>query len=626
MSWLEWRAVVVVILTAATRAAGECGKLPHLENGSPRDDFLNQVAFPVGTKVTYTCIPGFMLKQGTSPTITCEASSSWSPLETTCERKSCGSPGEILNGRYNATGNEFGDKATFSCDTGYNLVGRETRLCEDSGWSGQVPTCEVVKCSDAPAISNGSVSGRGDSEFWEHGMTATYSCKLGYTLIGQAEVTCKADGQWSSSPPSCRVPGCGKPPLLENGSPRDEDISQDSFPVGSTVTYRCIPGFKLKDGTSPKITCNSNLTWSPLQTTCERKSCGSPGEILNGRYNATGNEFGDKVTFSCDTGYNLVGRDTRLCEDSGWSGQVPTCEVVKCSDAPAISNGSVSGRGDSEFWEHGMTATYSCKPGYTLIGQAEVTCKADGQWSSSPPSCRAPGCGKPPHLENGSPRDEHISQDSFPVGSTVTYRCIPGFKLEDGTSPKITCNSNLTWSPLQTTCERKSCGSPGEILNGRYNATGNKFGDQVTFFCDTGYNLVGRDTRLCEDGGWSGQVPTCEVVKCSDAPAISDGSVSGRGDSEFWEYGMTATYSCKPGYTLIGQAEVTCKADGQWSSSPPSCRAENSRTTRHTTRAPNSSSTVTPKSDKGGSAGTSVGLQHILSLLLTATLIFCLQL
>ncbi|XP_032898125.1 C4b-binding protein alpha chain-like [Amblyraja radiata] len=150
----------------------------------------------------------------------------------------------------------------------------------------------------------------------------------------------------------------------------------------------------------------------------------------------------------------MVGRDTRLCEDSGWSGQVPTCEVVTCSEAPAISNGSVSGRGDSEFWEYGMTAKYSCKLGFSLIGPAEVTCKADGQWSSPPPSCRAGVCGNLPSLENGSPRDEHISQ-AFPVGSNVTYRCNPGFTLKEGTSPKITCNSDLTWSPLQTTCERE---------------------------------------------------------------------------------------------------------------------------------------------------------------------------
>ena len=39
-------------------------------------------------------------------------------------------------------GTTFGQKATYSCNTGYNLVGDSTRMCQADGmWSGSEPTC-----------------------------------------------------------------------------------------------------------------------------------------------------------------------------------------------------------------------------------------------------------------------------------------------------------------------------------------------------------------------------------------------------------------------------------------------------------------------------------------------------
>ena len=42
-----------------------------------------------------------------------------------------------------ANGTTFGQTATYSCDTGYNLVGDSTRMCQATGvWSGSAPTCQ----------------------------------------------------------------------------------------------------------------------------------------------------------------------------------------------------------------------------------------------------------------------------------------------------------------------------------------------------------------------------------------------------------------------------------------------------------------------------------------------------
>ena len=56
----------------------------------------------------------------------------------------CGSLTDPANGSVNHTaGTIFRQNATYSCNTGYNLVGDSTRTCQATGnWSGSAPTCQ----------------------------------------------------------------------------------------------------------------------------------------------------------------------------------------------------------------------------------------------------------------------------------------------------------------------------------------------------------------------------------------------------------------------------------------------------------------------------------------------------
>ena len=56
----------------------------------------------------------------------------------------CGNLTDPDNGSVNHTpGTAFGQTATYSCDTGYNLVGDSTRTCQATEeWSGTAPTCQ----------------------------------------------------------------------------------------------------------------------------------------------------------------------------------------------------------------------------------------------------------------------------------------------------------------------------------------------------------------------------------------------------------------------------------------------------------------------------------------------------
>ena len=41
----------------------------------------------------------------------------------------------------------------------------------------------------------------------------------------------------------------------------------------------------------------------------------------------------------------------------------------------------------------GDTATYTCNTGFQLMGAGTVTCQSDGKWSDPPPTCRRIGTG-----------------------------------------------------------------------------------------------------------------------------------------------------------------------------------------------------------------------------------------
>ena len=58
----------------------------------------------------------------------------------------CGTLTNSTNGQVSYTaGTTFGQTATYSCNTGYTLVGGSTRTCQSTGvWSGSTPTCQGV--------------------------------------------------------------------------------------------------------------------------------------------------------------------------------------------------------------------------------------------------------------------------------------------------------------------------------------------------------------------------------------------------------------------------------------------------------------------------------------------------
>ena len=58
-------------------------------------------------------------------------------------------------------------------------------------------------------------------------------------------------------------------------------------------------------------------------------------------------------------------------------------EVIDCGSLDDPTNGQVS----LDETTVGSIATYTCDPGFMLIGNMERTCQENGEWSGNEPTC-----------------------------------------------------------------------------------------------------------------------------------------------------------------------------------------------------------------------------------------------
>ena len=57
---------------------------------------------------------------------------------------------------------------------------------------------------------------------------------------------------------------------------------------------------------------------------------------------------------------------------------------MNCGPLESPSNGTLDTSSGTTYPE---TATYTCDPGYQLVGATARTCQDNGEWSSSEPDC-----------------------------------------------------------------------------------------------------------------------------------------------------------------------------------------------------------------------------------------------
>jgi formylglycine-generating enzyme required for sulfatase activity len=470
-----------------------------------------------------------------------------------CAPVDCGALSTPANGSLvTPAGTTFGGTATYSCSSGYLLVGDTTRTCQASGvWSGSAPQCEAVDCGTLANPGNGTVTiGDGTTV----GGTATYSCSSGFTLVGARTRTCQASGAWSGAAPTCAPVDCGTLAAPTNGGVN----TPSGTGRGSTATYVCDSGYTLSGAATR--TCQDTGDWSGRAASCNPVDCGTLANPTNGVVQTPSTTFGGTATYSCSSGYLLEGAATRTCQASGvWSGSAPQCEAVDCGTLSNPGNGTVATPDGTTL---GATATYSCSSGFTLVGSRTRTCQGTGAWSGTAPTCSEVDCGTLAAPSNGTVN----TPSGTGRGATATYACNSGYTLTGVTTR--TCGDTGTWGGTAPTCNAVDCGPLANPTNGVVQTgSGTTFGASATYSCAEGYVVQGAATRTCQATGlWSGSPATCPPVDCGAPPAVTNGSRTFTTTT----YESTANYTCAAGFERVGSASVTCQSSGAWST-PPSC-------------------------------------------------------
>ncbi|NXU00716.1 CR1L protein, partial [Buphagus erythrorhynchus] len=384
---------------------GECPRPERLQYAELDESSREKQNFPVGSQISFVCRPGYMKVPGKSLIWTCGDDLQWSPPGAFCKVRKCTYPGDLENGYFDPTDLSFGSKLTFSCKEGYRLLGNEEISC-----------------------------------------------------------TIKGEGvDWNGFLPYCEKIPCEPPPKIANG----EYEERDSYVYQSSVTYRCQD---VPRGTDP---------------------------------------------------FSLIGPATIYCtadanSNGVWSGPPPQCRVVKCED-PRVENGrKTSGFGYSYTYKDSVM--FECVPGYSMVGAQIITCEENNSWVPPKPTCEkitADTC-PPPKIPNGTLIP---SKPSYGEGESVQVRCNAGCSFPDGSAEvTVTCQGQGSWGALQhCACESEGSGSTPVISHGRVTA-GQKpsysVGDFITIECYSGYTLHGEpQIRYLGNNQWAPAVPSCQLSK-----------------------------------------------------------------------------------------------------------------
>lgn len=440
---------------------------------------------------------------------------------------SCPLLSDPVQGIVSVTTNGAVTTAKYTCSSNKTLTGSDTRICQSNGtWSGTPPSC---MCSSATNPTNGTVSPSAD------GLTVSYTCNIGFVLIGSATRTCNiTSNNWTSTSPTCNK-------CQDLTAPLNGTYNVTSTGITSVVTYTCVKGTTL-NGTTNR-TCQSDQTWSQVAPICT--SCQTLSDPLKGSVSTATNGSMTTATYSCDANFSLTGNASLVCQANGtWSGTPPSCT---CPPLDNPANGSVSLSVD------GFTAYYACNTSFVLIGASSRTCnKTTNKWTGSDPKCNL--CEVLTVPSYGS-----YNITSTGLTSIATYTCVKGATL-NGTTNLLTCLNDSTWYPASPTCV--TCPQLVNVSGGEVTLISNGVTTTALYNCSDGYHLVGATSQTCTTSGvWNSSAPKC---LCNNPPNTTNGNISVVQD--------VATYSCDLWFTLFGQSVRYCITNGTgWSSENPKC-------------------------------------------------------
>uniref|UniRef100_A0A2K6GAT7 Complement C3d receptor 2 n=1 Tax=Propithecus coquereli TaxID=379532 RepID=A0A2K6GAT7_PROCO len=400
---------------------------------------------------------------------------------------------------------------------------------------------------------------------------------------------------WAVVAPGVLGISCGPPPPIQNGW-----LSQYSkaIPPGTVVRYTCLNTFRLIG--EKNIFCISKdqvkAIWDKAAPICEyynkNSVCSRPS--IPGGYISKDSRppyrHGDSVTFACKTNFTMKGNKSVWCQTNAKWGPtpLPTCESdfpLECSPLPTIPNGHHTGENVGPI-APGLSVTYSCEPGYLLLGEKIIRCLSSGAWSAVAPTCKEARCQPPGRLLNGQIK----TPPNLRVGVTVNFSCNEGYRLQGQASSRcVIAGEQAVWTKMPE-CKEIFCPPPPPIVNGRHTGSSSAnipYGRTVTYTCDPdpeegvkfiliGENIIRCTTDSQKTGAWSGPAPRCELstsaVHCPRPQILRGKMLTAQKDQ--YTYNDTVVFACLSGFTLKGSEQIRCNARGTWEPSAPVCEKE----------------------------------------------------
>lgn len=344
--------------------------------------------------------------------------------------------------------------------------------------------------------------------------------------------------------------------------------SSTKFP--SIIKFSCQEGFYLQGSSSRK--CQANGTWTSGVLRCYGADCGQLSPPENGWMSGSKTSYPHNVSFTCRSGFLLVGSSQRTCLRNGtWSGEEPTCLALWCRYVPKVPLHAYQTWGTDKLrHEHGENIYYSCKPGYIMQGIPKRQC-VKGMWSPIKFRCSAPSCSAP-----GTPSLSYItvargSQSKYLDGEKVYYSCRSGYELAG--IPEIECKNGV-WTTHQFTCEPVACGALSSPTNGLIQRqSGTTFKSVYVFRCKKaqGYVMRGSAERKClANATWSGEQPICYMQTCKAPPQPRYGKFT-PDRLDRYQFANIVQYRCDYGFSVRGHKTTKCLIYGNWSNPAPKC-------------------------------------------------------
>ncbi|XP_078582019.1 uncharacterized protein LOC144865296 [Branchiostoma floridae x Branchiostoma japonicum] len=488
------------------------------------------------------------------------------------------------------------DVVNFTCNPGYDLDGDSSLTCLAGGtWSANPPVCRAVQCHVLTNPANGEVIG---SNPYTYGDEVRFECNSGYSLVGAASLTCRADGQWDGSPPMCE--GC---PV--SGYVSFDRVCYKAFSERKTyhnARQTCAEDRGLL--AMPKDSAANDFIAS-LQHGSESRWLGLTDAINEGRWVF---ENGRIVRSSEYINWNIAEPNGHYNENCAalypttgnpWIDiscseyLVFTCQLDKeCRnhlglESGAIPDGSITA---SSNWNNWQTTKFGRANRVIDYGAWLAAHNTVGAWLQV-------DLGEPKRvtgtiIQGRHTIDQWVTSYKLQFGvdwiSWTTYADNGSETIFPGNTDRITPVTNLLATPVVAQYVRfvvqtwyQHISMRVEVLGCRINSqcntlanptngavSGSRFyGGAVTFTCNEGYNLDGASTLTClADATWNGDPPTCEVVQCASPTAPTNGAVESSN-----VYMHEAHFSCNSGYAISGSSIATCQADGTWSEGYPTC-------------------------------------------------------